>query len=406
MITRQIIHIDLDAFFVSVEELLDPSLRGQPVLVGGDPQGHGVVSSASYAARQFGVRSAMPMREALRRCPQAIVLPGRHRTYGEYSRRVMRLLAEYAPLVQPISIDEAFLDVTGCEPLFGPAETIARTIQQRVRDEIGLPCSLGVATNKLVAKIATEVGKPQGLVVVPPGQEAAFLAPLPSERLWGVGPKTAARLQELGVRTIGQLAALPVAQLQAEFGLLGAELQRRAQGLDDSPVSPGGEPKSIGQEHTFGQDTADVPTVERRLLALSDQVAAELRRTGYQARTITLKLRYEGYTTLTRATTLPTPTDLEKTIFETALALLRQEWRGQRKVRLIGVRGSNLMRQASYQLGLFAVGDERQSRLSRAVDEIRARYGEEAIVRASLLVGRRSMPRARGARKAAQIFTD
>ncbi|MBM4431659.1 MAG: DNA polymerase IV, partial [Chloroflexi bacterium] len=245
---RWIIHLDLDAFFASVEELLDPSLAGLPVLVGGSPEGRGVVSSASYAARAYGVHSAMPMSQALRLCPQAVVCSGHHQEYSRYSHQVMAILAEYTPLLEPISIDEAFLDVTGCEQLFAPAPELARLIQQRILSELCLPSSLGVASNKLVAKVASTLAKPRGVRVVPAGEEAAFLFPLPIERLWGVGGVTAARLHTTGVRTIGQLAALPSQEMKALFGSAAEEMRHRALGLDDSPVGVETRRKSVSQE--------------------------------------------------------------------------------------------------------------------------------------------------------------
>ncbi|MBC7260640.1 MAG: DNA polymerase IV, partial [Chloroflexi bacterium] len=271
---RSVIHVDLDAFFASVEELLDPSIAGLPIIVGGDPAKRGVVASASYAARAYGVRSAMPMAQALRLCPQAIVRHGHREAYASYSRRVMAILAEYTPLLEQVSIDEAFLDVTGCEQLFGPPEEIARCIQQRIRSELGLPASLGVASNKLVAKVASTLAKPRGLLVVPPGEEAAFLAPLAVEYLWGVGKVTAERLHSLGVQTIGQLAALPDQQMRAIFGSAAAEMHRRALGIDDSPVGIEARRKSVSQEHTFPRDVADIRTLQRYLLEMSEELAA------------------------------------------------------------------------------------------------------------------------------------
>jgi len=290
MSTRQIIHLDLDAFFASVEELQNPELRGKPVVVGGSPQGRGVVSSASYAAREFGVHSAMPTAQALRLCPDAILIHPRHNLYGEYSERVMTLLEEYTPLVEQLSIDEAFLDVTGTCGRWGSAEEMARELQERIQQELSLSASLGVATNKLVAKIASALKKPHGLVVVKSGEEAAFLAPLPIERLWGVGPATARQLHALGVRTIGQLAALPAGYLEKRFGEHGRMLARHAQGLDERPVEPEETWKSIRQESTFAQDVADPRRVERELLRLSQRVARRLRRRGLFARTVRLKL--------------------------------------------------------------------------------------------------------------------
>jgi nucleotidyltransferase/DNA polymerase involved in DNA repair len=394
MPSRQIICVDLDAFFCSVEELLDPSLKGKPIIVGADPRGRGVVSSASYAAREYGVRSAMPISRAARLCPHAIFLPVRRGVYGEYSHKVMSVLAEYTPLFEPVSIDEAFLDVTLSQDLFGSAEHIGKEIQRRIHQDIGLPVSLGIATNKLVAKIASDLGKPNGFVQVPSGTEAAFLAPLPVEKLWGVGLKTAQRLHDLGFHTIGDLAQAPVDKLQREFGVNGLALHQHALGIDDSPVKPGGPPKSVSQEHTFPQDVSAEAEIGRHLLHLSQGVAHQLRSQGFQARTLVLKLRYHNFTTITRSITLEAPTDLDHKIFDSALGLFRKHWRQGDKIRLVGVGVHNLVPETAYQLGLFGPGEERYGRLHRTVDAIRQKYGDDIIVPAVLVrTGERSRPK-------------
>ena len=382
---RQIAHIDLDAFYASVEALLDPSLRNRPVIVGGSPEGRGVVSSASYEARACGVRSAMPVAQALRLCPQAIRVPPRHGVYGEHSRAVMALLEGYTPVVEQLSIDEAFLDLTGCEALWGPAADVARQIQARVRDECGLPCSLGVATNKLVAKIACGQAKPQGLVNVPPGQEAAFLAPLAIETLWGVGEATGRRLRALGITTIGHLAGRSEAELLRLFGQGGRQLHRAARGVDSSPVQTERERRSISQEHTFAHNVTDRQTLERLLLSMADHLAAALRRETLVAQTVRLKLRYDDFETLTRQVTLNQPTDQADVLYRRATELLVAHWNRQRPVRLIGLGASGLLVEGGYQLDLFDHGDQRSARLSHTLDEIRARFGQDAIKRASLL---------------------
>ena len=380
---RSIIHLDLDAFFASVEELLDPSIAGLPILVGGSPEGRGVVSSASYAARAYGVHSAMPMSQALRLCPQATVRHGHHREYSSYSRRVMAILDGYTPLLEQISIDEAFLDVTGCEELFGPADVLAHRLQERILAELGLPSSLGVASNKLVAKIASDLAKPGGVLVVPAGQEDSFLAPLPIERLWGVGDVTAGRLHQHGVRTIGHLAALPEAQMKQLFGSGALEMHRRALGMDDSPVGVEGRRKSVSQEHTFARDVGDLETLQRSLLEMSEDVAAQLRKEGDCARTVVLKMRYPDFTTITRQATLAQPTDLTEAICTQAHKLLRHEWKKGMRLRLIGVGVTGLSQ--ARQLGLFDAHTEQLTKLTKAVDEIRHKYGAHAIRRASLL---------------------
>jgi DNA polymerase IV len=382
---RQIAHLDLDAFYASVEVLLDPSLRNKPVIVGGSPEGRGVVASASYEARACGVRSAMPVAQALRLCPQAIRVSPRHGVYGEHSRAVMALLEGYTPVVEQLSIDEAFLDLTGCETLWGPAPDVARQIQARVRDECGLPCSLGVATNKLVAKIACGRGKPQGLVIVPPGQEAAFLAPLAIETLWGVGEATGGRLRALGVTTIGQLAERSEAELLRLFGEGGRQLHRAARGQDSSPVQTERERRSISQEHTFTHNVTDRQTLQRLLLSMADHLAAALRREMLVAQTVRLKLRYDDFETFTRQVTLDQPTDQAGVLYHRAVELLIAHWNRQRPVRLIGLGASGLLAEGGYQLDLFDHDDQRSARLSHTLDEIRARFGTDAIKRASLL---------------------
>ncbi len=383
MAARTIIHVDLDAFFCSVEELLDPSLKGTAFAVGGPADERGVIATASYEARKFGVHSALPTGRALRLCPHLKLLPGRHRLYREYSRRVMGYFERETPLVEQISIDEAFLDFTGDAR---PGGEIAAMLQARIAADVGLPSSFGVATNKLVAKIATNVGKPRGLIVVPPGQEAAFLAPLPMSMLWGVGPKTQARLARLGLRTIGDLAAWPAADLEQRLGAWGADLARHARGIDDRPVETEREAKSISKEITYAKDVSDRALLRRTLMELADQVAASLRHQGLAARTVKLKLRWPPFETITRQTTLPQPTDLEADIFGAAFALFEAAWGRGRPVRLIGVGVSGLQTPAR-QLGLFetAAPDDRAGKLAEAVDKIRDKYGWDAVKRASAL---------------------
>lgn len=297
---RAIIHADLDAFYASVEVLDDPSLQGRPVIVGGGPNDRGVVSAASYEARAFGVGSAMPLRTAVRRCPHGVFLPGRPERYRELSQQVMAIFADYTPLVEPISLDEAFLDVTASAAALGDGEAIGRRIKSRVVDEVGLIVSVGVAANKLCAKVASDLRKPDAFVVVAPGSEAEFLAPLPIRRLWGVGPSAQAALADYGVTTIGQLAAMPASTLRRRLGRHGGDLAARARGIDPSPVVPWQQPKSIGHEHTFERDTVDVRQLEATLLDVADSVASRLRRHGLAAGSVQLKLRYEGFETLTR----------------------------------------------------------------------------------------------------------
>ncbi len=384
MTARTILHVDLDAFFAAVEQRDRPELRGKPVIVGGGgPNDRGVVSTASYEARKFGVHSAMPLRTAGRLCPQGIFVPVDGRKYQEESRRVMAILNRFTPQVQPVSIDEAFLDVTASRALFGDGEAIGRLIKSAVHDETGLTISVGVATTKLVAKVASDLRKPDGLVVVPPGEEAAFLAPLPISRLWGVGEKTATALGEYGVRTIGDLASLPSDALERRLGKHGASLVERAHGIDPDPVAGGEAAKSIGHEHTFDRDTADRDVLERTLLGMADGVAGRLRSSGLRAVTITLKLRDSGFHTITRQTSLEVPADLTEPIFEAALTLLRRELHGQR-IRLVGVTASNFRDRE--QLAMFdRQEDPRRVAAAAALDRIRGKYGSHAVTRARLV---------------------
>jgi DNA polymerase IV len=379
---RTILHVDLDAFFAAVEQRDRPELRGKPVIVGGDPRGRGVVSAASYEARRFGVHSAMSLREAVRRCPNGVFLPVDGRRYQQASRDVMAVLRRFTPQVEPISIDEAFLDVTGSRGLFGDGRSIATAIKAAVREDVGLTASVGVASTKLVAKIASDLQKPDGLVVVEPGEEAAFLAPLPISRLWGVGQKTATALADYGVRTIGDLAALSPDLLVRRFGKHGGSLASRARGVDDDPVHEGDPAKSVGHEHTFDSDTSDREVIERTLLAMSDGVAGRLRSAGVRASTIAVKIRDSSFRTITRQRTLPEPTDLTDPIFRAAVELARPEVRGIR-VRLLGVTASNLGDRE--QLGLFPSDDPRRRAAIEAADTIRRRYGERAVTRGRLV---------------------
>jgi DNA polymerase-4 len=378
-----ILHVDLDAFFAAVEQRDRPELRGKPVIVGGgSPRDRGVVSAASYEARRYGVHSAMPLRTAGRLCPDGIFLPVDGRKYQAVSREVMAILRRFTPLVEPISIDEAFLDVTGSQALFGDGESIARQIKGTIRDEQGLTASVGVASTKLVAKVASDLRKPDGLVVVPPGEEAAFLAPLPISRLWGVGGPTASALRDYGVATIGDLAALPREVLERRFGKFGSALAERARGVDPDVVHDPVDAKSVGHEHTFDVDTSDREVIERTLLAMAEGVSSRLRASGVKASTIAVKIRDSSFRTITRQRTLPEPTDLTEPIWKAAVELARPEVRGLR-IRLVGVTASNLG--TPDQLSLFERVDGRRRRVVEAVDEVRRRFGERSVTRARLI---------------------
>src|SRR5258706_11071970 len=387
---RTILHVDLDAFFAAVEQRDRLELRGWPVVVGGGgPNQRGVVSAASYEARAFGVHSAMPLRQAGRLCPQAVFLPVDGTKYQSVSRDARAALRRFRPLVEPISIDEAFIDVTGSRPVFGDGESIARQIKAAVRTEVGLTASVGVATTKLVAKIASDLRKPDGLVVVPPGEESVFLEPLAITRLWGVGAKSAVALREYGVRTIGDLAALPDDLLIRRFGKHGASLGERARGVDPDPVGGRDAAKSVGHEHTFDVDTSDRETIERTILAMSEGVAGRLRDSEVKAATVTMKIRDSSFRTITRQRTLTEPTDLTDPIFRTALELALPEVRGLR-IRLLGVTASGLGERD--QLALFGADDPRRRRVVEAADAVRHRFGEKSITRARLLGARLPAP--------------
>jgi len=386
---RTILHLDMDAFFAAVEQRDRPELRGRPVIIGADPRGghgRGVVSTASYEARRFGVGSAMPISQAWRRCPHGIYLPPDMEKYAHESERVMEILRRVTDLVEPVSIDEAFLDVTGSARALGDGETIARRLKREIRDETQLTASVGVAGSMLVAKIASDMRKPDGLVVVPPGTEAAFLAPLPVRRLWGIGPKMEEQLAKLGVATIGELASLDPSRLERRMGTHGHDLQRLARGEDEREVvASGAGPKSLGQEHTYGEDTDDPARLRATLLQLADAVAARLRAHGLLARTVTLKYRDERFSTTTHARTLREPTDSGSVLFETASALFADVHCG-RRVRLLGIYASHFGEEAP-QLELFHE-PRRPLPIDRLRDEVASRFGSDTITRASLL-GRR-----------------
>lgn len=380
---RKIIHVDLDAFFCAVEELRDPSLRGKPFAVGGKPDERGVVASCSYPARRLGVRSAMPMSRAVRLCPQLIIVPARHRAYSEVSEQVMQRLHNLTPLVEQISIDEAFLDVSD---LPEPAEVIARRLQKQIRDELNLSCSLGVASNKLVAKIATDVGKasarsnnsPNAIQIVEEKREAHFLSSLPVIALWGVGPKTAAQLESKGMRTIGDIARQPEGDLVRWFGKHGYDLARHSKGIDDRPIVTSYETKSISQETTFVRDVRDAATLKHTLRAQAEQVARSLRREKIGGVTIKLKIRWSDFTTLTRQKTLAQPTDQANIIYELAEQLLNNVWKGQ-AVRLIGL-GVSGLGEMYKQLSLLD-DNERERKLQETLDKLDAKFGKHVVKR-------------------------
>jgi len=380
---RTIIHVDMDAFYASVEQRDRPEIRGRPVIVGADPRGRGVVSAASYEARRFGVHSAMPISRAYRLCPDGIYLRVEMDKYAAVSREIMSLLADFTPLVEPLSIDEAFLDVSASRALHGDGPAIARQIKTGIKARVDLTASVGVASNMFVAKIASDLEKPDGMVVVEPGREAEFLAPLPVSRLWGVGKVTGTELEAMGIRTIGQLARIPAAHLEARFGRHGPGLLELARGHDERRVEPDGVPKSMGAEETFGRDTRDVELLRATLREQSERVARELRAEHYAGRTVTLKLRFADFSTITRAHT-GDPTQDGLIIFR-AVDTLFSRVRLAQAVRLVGVSVSGLGPPQSGQLSLLTPDTIRRERLARAVDRLASRFGDAAVRPASLM---------------------
>lgn len=381
---RTILHLDLDAFYCSVEEIQNPQLRGKPFAVGGKPDERGVVASCSYAARALGIRSAMPMSRAVRLCRDLIIVPGRHRLYGEYSEKVMEKLRSLTPLVEQISIDEAFLDISDIQ---ADKPRLALDLQQSIRTELNLPSSLGIASNKLVAKIATEVGKksskkknepPFGFTVVPAGEEAQFLASLPADMLWGVGPKTNARLAEIGIHTIGDIASWPEKELVTLFGENGRDLWRHANGIDNRPIVTEYETKSVSQETTFSVDIREEKTLEKTLREQSHDVARQLRKNDLAGKTVKIKIRWPDFTTLTRQVTLPTSTDNEDEIYRAAVKLMNAVRKPNQAVRLIGVGVSGIGAPVR-QLSLWDVGSEKSRKLQEAVDALQEKYGRDVI---------------------------
>jgi len=383
---RLILHVDMDEFFAAVEKLDNPSLAGKCLLVGGDPAGRGVVSTASYEARVFGCRSAMPMATAMRLCPQAILVRPRHERYREVSDQVFEIIGRYSPLVEPLSIDEAFLDATGSERLLGTGERIARDLKAAIRREVGLTASVGVAPNKFLAKLASDLNKPDGLTVITDANVHDVLDGLPIRKLWGVGPAAEKQLERLGVRTLGQLRRASPTLLASSLGKAAAEhLQALAAGRDDRPVVPDHQAKSISQECTFAQDLADADALADVLLDQVEQVARRLRRAGLKARTVTLKLRTGDFVTRTRSQTLAAATDITAELLAAARGLFAA-WRRENAapLRLLGM-GASQLGETGGQLPLFgAPGREKQERLDRTLDDIARKFGRKAVRRGRL----------------------
>lgn len=381
---RTIFHLDMDAFFVSVEELFEPSLRGKAVVVGGQRYERGVVSAASYEARKFGVHSAMPLRTAAKLCPHAIFVNGHPARYREYSEKVHRALQNFSPQIEMVSIDEAYLDMTGTERLHGPALRAAHALHQAIHAGTGLNCSIGIAASRLVAKVCSDQAKPNGVLWVLPGNEARFLAPLAIRKIPGVGKVTEQNLQALGIRTVGDLAQFDERFLEERFGKWGLALAGKAQGMDaggwfDSEIGADEDPKSISHEHTFDVDTANPQQLEATLLRLAEMVGRRLREAGLYARTVQLKLRHADFTTITRAHTLPCSTQLDTELFEEARKLFRENWKPGQLIRLLGVHASSFAHDEG-QLDLLEGDKQRRWRQAlSAADHLRDKYGETAV---------------------------
>ncbi len=370
-----ILHVDMDAFFVSVELLERPELRGKPVIVGGQPNRRGVVTAASYEARKFGVHSAMPLRTAGRLCPHAVYLDGHHAKYSEWSDRVAAILAKFSPIVEMVSIDEAYLDLSGTERLHGPPLAATDKLLRAITRTTGLPCSGGLATTRLVAKVASDQAKPRGLLWVAPGSEARFLAPLSVRKIPGIGEVTERALRALSIETVEQLAAQPLEKLEKVFGQWGTALYRKARGGDSYEFIIDAEPKSISHNHTFGEDTEDTVALTAMLSHLSQKACKRLREAGLATRTLTLTIRYAGFDTYTRAKTLGEPTQLDADIFAVFQNLFRQHRDHRRKIRLLGVSLSGLAHGAEQLDLLSAERRAKLEKLTRATDLLRDRFG-------------------------------
>ncbi len=378
-------HIDLDAFFVSVEQALNPDLKGKPVVVGGRPDRRGVVAAASYEARAFGLHSAMPLVTASRLCPQAIFIEGNFANYRDASRKFMAILADFSPFLEPLGLDEAYLDATGFESIHGTIRKMAEAIRKRIEDELSICASIGIAANRTVAKVASDLSKPNGLLEVPAGKERSFLEPLPVGKLPGIGQKSQHILVGLGIRTLGQLADLSPDTLKSRFGAYGKVIHDHANGIGSSRVEPPGVAKSVSRETTFATDTSDASQLKATLRYLSERVGSDLRRQGRLAKCVTLKLRLADFTTTTRQRTLRQGSDSDRLIFDTGEGLLKNELaREKQAVRLIGI-GVSGLGETGRQLDMLDASAPRMDKLNAAIDRIRDKYGFSAIQTGSTL---------------------
>ena len=386
--SRIILHIDMDAFFAAIEELDHPDYRGKPVVVGADPhggKGRGVVSTCNYEARKYGIHSAMPISQAYKRCPHAIYAPPRMRRYVECSRKFFSILNEFTPKVEPISIDEAFLDITGCIRLLGSPNEIACKIKKCINDRLGLTASVGIAPNKFIAKIASDLEKPDGLVNVEPGKTLDFLHPLPISKMWGVGKKSEVKLQAMGINTIGDLAQLTQDAVIKKFGKNGLHFWMLANGMDDREVERDHTTKSVSLENTFMEDVADEKTITETIFSIADNLSRILRNKNLKGKTVTLKIRLEDFSTFTRAHSYGSYFDSSQIISESILKLYRNFNRQNKKVRLLGIAVSNLNNQCDEQLGLFDSGKQSEQKIDKVIDLVQDKFGPDLIKKASLM---------------------
>ncbi len=385
---RNILHIDMDAFFVSVEQVRDPSLKGKPVIVGGDPDGgRGVVAAASYEARKYGIHSAMPVTRAKRLCPHAIFLRGTHGLYSEFSARIFAILDRYSPLVEPMSLDEAYVDLTGCERLHGPITETAVRMHDEIKNQVGINASVGMAANKLMAKIASGMSKPDGLLRILPGHEAAFLAPLSIGRIPGIGPKSVEEFKRMGIHTVRDLSALPLELLEEAHGEWGHRLYEKARGISHSPVMKRDDTRSISRETTLDEDSTDPAFLESTLSWLVEKAASQLREEGLRARCVSLKLRDSNFKTVTRSHTLNEAACEDHVIFDTVAGLFRKLFTQKTRVRLVGVALTSLTSGTSPQMELFENLDAEQwQKLYQGIDRIRDKYGFRSILRGSSVI--------------------